>query len=211
MTSLGMGQLLESDFIFELPGLVPGSELYDNIYGEGHWNYLTVRSLSIGQGELGITPLQLANFSAIIANRGYYYTPHIVKEITGEENIDERFLTPNFSSIDSIHFEAVADGMEGAVNQSGGTAWRARVSGFTVCGKTGTAENPPNPDHSLFIAFAPKYDPQIALAVIVENGGFGNYFAAPIASLMAEEYLTDSISRPYMEEYVLRAVRPDQE
>ena len=101
--------------------------------------------------------------------------------------------------------------MDGAVNQSRGTAWRARVSGFTVCGKTGTAENPPNPDHSLFIAFAPKYDPQIALAVIVENGGFGNYFAAPIASLMAEEYLTDSISRPYMEEYVLRAVRPDQE
>lgn len=209
--SMGMGTLLHSDFVFELPGLVPNSEFYDNIYGVGHWNYLTVRSLSIGQGELGVTPLQLANLSAMIANRGYYYTPHIIKETEGEKGIDARFTERHYSTIDSIHFEAVADGMEGAVNQPGGTAWRARVSGFTVCGKTGTAENPPNPDHSLFIAFAPKYEPRIALAVIVENGGFGNYFAAPIASLMAEKYLTDSISRPYMEEYVLRAIRPDEQ
>ena len=209
--SLGLGNLLHSDFVFELPGLIPGSDFYDNIYGEGHWNYLTIRSLAIGQGELGITPLQLANLSAIIANRGYYYTPHIIKEIEGQDEIDARFTERHYSSIDSVHFEAVADGMEGAVNEPGGTAWRARVSGFTVCGKTGTAENPPNPDHSLFIAFAPKYEPRIALAVIVENGGFGNYFAAPIASLMAEQYLTDSVSRPYMEEYVLRAVRPDEQ
>jgi len=211
VSSMGMGHLLESDFMFELPGLVPDAALYNGIYGEGHWNYLTLRSLSIGQGELGITPLQLANLAAIIANRGYYYTPHIIREMEGGESIDERFQEVHHTTIDSVYYEAVADGMEGAVNQSGGTAWRARVSGFTVCGKTGTAENPPNPDHSLFIAFAPKYEPKIALAVIVENGGFGNYFAAPIASLMAEQYLNDSISRPYMEEYVLRAIRPDEE
>ena len=190
---------------------MPNSEYYDNIYGEEHWNFLTVRSLAIGQGELGITPLQLANLAATIANRGYYYTPHIVKEIDGEEQIDQQFLEPHFTSIDSIHFEPVADGMEGAVNKPGGTSWRARVNGFVVCGKTGTAENPPNEDHSIFIAFAPKHEPKIAISVIVENGGFGNIWAAPIASLVAEQFLTDSISRPWMEEYVLRAIRPDQE
>jgi penicillin-binding protein 2 len=211
VTSLGMGNLLQSDFVNELPGLVPESELYDNIYGAGHWNFLTVRSLAIGQGELGITPLQLANLTCIIANRGYYYTPHIIKGIEGQELVDASFLERQYTSIDSIHFEAVIDGMEGAVYQSGGTAWRARVNGFTVCGKTGTAENPPNEDHSLFIAFAPKEEPRIAISVIVENGGFGNIWAAPIASLMAEQYLTDSISRPWMEEYVLRAIRLDQE
>jgi penicillin-binding protein 2 len=211
VTSFGLGNLLESDFVNELPGLIPQSGYYDNIYGEGHWNFLTVRSLAIGQGELGITPLQLANLAAIIANRGYYYTPHIIREIDGQEQVDERFNERHYTSIDSIHFEVIADGMEGAVNKPGGTAWRARVGGFTVCGKTGTAENPPNEDHSLFIAFAPKDDPEIAISVIVENGGFGNIWAAPIASLMAEQFLTDSISRPYMEEYVLRAVRPDEE
>jgi penicillin-binding protein 2 len=211
VTSFGLGNLLESDFVNELPGLIPRSGYYDNIYGEGHWNFLTVRSLAIGQGELGITPLQLANLAAIIANRGYYYTPHIIREIDGQEQGDERFNERHYTTIDSVHFEVIADGMEGAVNKPGGTAWRARVSGFTVCGKTGTAENPPNEDHSLFIAFAPKDDPEIAISVIVENGGFGNIWAAPIASLMAEQFLTDSISRPYMEEYVLRAVRPDEE
>ncbi len=209
--SFGFGDLLNSDFVNELPGLIPDPGYYDEIYGEGHWNFLTVRSLAIGQGELGITPLQLANLSATIANRGYYYTPHIVKGIEGQDRIDDRFLERHYTKIDSVYFEAVADGMEGAVNSPGGTAWRARVSGFSVCGKTGTAENPPNEDHSIFIAFAPKEDPKIAISVIVENGGFGNIWAAPIASLMAEQYLTDSISRPYMEEYVLRAVRPDQE
>ena len=211
LTSFGFGNLLHSDFVNELPGLVPNSEYYDNIYGEGHWNFLTVRSLAIGQGELGITPLQLANLAAIIANRGYYYTPHIVKEIEGQEQIEDGFLEQHLTTIDPLHFEAVVDGMEGAVNKPGGTAWRARVGGFTVCGKTGTAENPPNEDHSIFTAFAPKDEPRIAISVIVENGGFGNIWAAPIASLMAEKYLTDSISRPYMEEYVLRAIRPDQE
>jgi penicillin-binding protein 2 len=208
--SFGFGNELNTDFVNELSGFIPEGTYYDNIYGEGHWNFLTVRSLSIGQGELGITPIQMANLAAIIANRGYFYTPHIIRSIDGGE-IDERFRDRHYTSIDSIHYEAVADGMEGAVNESGGTAWRARVSHFTVCGKTGTAEVPPYEDHSIFIAFAPKYDPQIAISVYVEHGGFGNIWAAPIAGLMAEQYLYDSISRPWMEAYVLKGERPDEE
>jgi penicillin-binding protein 2 len=208
--SFGFGNELNTDFVNELSGFVPEDKYYDNIYGKGHWNFLTVRSLSIGQGELGITTLQMANLAATIANRGFYYTPHIIREIEGGE-IDPRFLERHYTSIDSVHFEAVVDGMEGAVNGSGGTAWRARVNHFTVCGKTGTAENPHGEDHSVFIAFAPKYQPEIAISVYVENGGFGNIWAAPIAGLMAEQYLYDSISRPWMEEYVLKAVRLDQE
>jgi penicillin-binding protein 2 len=209
--SFGFGDFLHSDFMHELPGFVPEDTYYNNIYGEGHWNFLTIRSLSIGQGELGITPLQMANLAAIIANRGFYYTPHIIKEVEGQDRIDERFLERHHTSVDSIHFAAVADGMEGAVNRSGGTAWRARIADIVVCGKTGTAENPHGEDHSIFIAFAPKENPRIAISVYVENGGFGNIWAAPIAGLMAEEYLSDTITRPHMEEYVLRGIRLDQE
>ena len=208
--SFGFGNVMNTDFVNELSGFVPDDKYYDNIYGEGHWNFLTVRSLSIGQGELGITPLQMASLAASIANRGYYYTPHIIKEIEGEQ-IDSRFLVRNYTSIDSIYFEAVADGMEEAVNKPGGTSWRARVNHFTICGKTGTAENPFGEDHSIFIAFAPQYKPEIAISVYVENGGFGNIWAAPIAGLMAEKYLYDSISKPYMEDYVLKGVRLDRE
>jgi penicillin-binding protein 2 len=208
--SFGFGNTLDTDFVNELTGFVPEDIYYDNIYGKGHWNFLTVRSLSIGQGELGITPIQMANLSATIANRGYYYTPHVIKEIEGGE-IDDRFYERNYTSIDSAHFEAVADGMEGVVNEAGGTAWRARVSHFTICGKTGTAENPQGEDHSIFIAFAPKYEPKIAITVYVEHGGFGNIWASPIASLMTEKYLYDSISRPWMEEYVLKGERLDLE
>jgi penicillin-binding protein 2 len=209
--SFGFGKTLQSDFENELPGFIPEDQYYDNIYGEGHWNFLTVRSLSIGQGELGITPLQMANLAATIANRGYYYTPHIIKEVDGQEQIDERFLEPHNTSVDSIHFAAVADGMEGAVNRSGGTSWRARIGDIIVCGKTGTAENPHGEDHSIFIAFAPKDNPRIAISVYVENGGFGNIWAAPIAGLMAEKYLKDTITRPSMEDYVLKGIRLDQQ
>jgi penicillin-binding protein 2 len=210
LLTFGFGDVLHSDFVNELPGFIPDDKFYDNIYGKGHWNFLTVRSLAIGQGELGITPLQMANLAATLANRGYYYTPHIVKDIEGGE-IDRRFNVRHYTSIDSVYFEAVIDGMEGSVNNPGGTSWRARVSQFTVCGKTGTAENAHGEDHSIFIAFAPKYNPKIAISVYVENGGFGNIWAAPIAGLMAEKYITDSITRPWMEDYVLKAERPDVE
>jgi penicillin-binding protein 2 len=209
--SFGFGDLLGTDMLNELKGYIPDSGYYNGIYGKGHWNFLTVRSLAIGQGELGITPLQMANLAAIIANRGYYYVPHVVKEIKGEESIDEKFLVRHYVSIDSIHFERVVDGMDLAVNGgSGSTAWRARMTGMIVCGKTGTAENPHGEDHSIFIAFAPKENPQIAVSVYVENGGFGNIWGAPIASLMIEKYLNDTISRPYLEDYVLQGISPVQ-
>ena len=153
----------------------------------------------------------MANLAATIANRGFYYTPHIIKEIEGQDQIEERFQERHNTSVDSIHFAAVVDGMEGAVNRGGGTSWRARISDIIVCGKTGTAENPHGEDHSIFIAFAPKDNPRIAISVYVENGGFGNIWAAPIAGLMVEKYLSDTISRPNMEEYVLRGLRLDQQ
>jgi penicillin-binding protein 2 len=209
--SFGFGNILETDFMNELKGIIPTSEYYNEIYGKDHWNFLTVRSLAIGQGELGITPLQMANLSAIIANRGYYYIPHIVKEIQDQQEIDRRFLLKHYTDIDSVHFETIVNGMDLAVNGGrGSTAWRARMADVVVCGKTGTAENPHGEDHSIFIAFAPKEKPEIAVSVYVENGGFGNIWAAPIASLMIEKYLNDSISRTYLEEYVLNGIGPDR-
>jgi penicillin-binding protein 2 len=211
IVSFGFGNLLGTDFVNELKGFVPNSDYYDQIYGKSHWNFLTVRSLGIGQGELGITPLQMANLAAIIANRGYYYIPHVVREIEGEQGIDERFLERHYVSVDSIHFVDVVEGMDLAVNGGrGSTAWRARMTDVIVCGKTGTAENPHGEDHSIFIAFAPKEEPKIAVSVYVENGGFGNIWAAPIASLVIEKYLNDTISRSYLEEYVLNGIVPDQ-
>jgi penicillin-binding protein 2 len=209
--SFGFGNILGTDFMNELKGIIPTSDYYNGIYGKDHWNFLTIRSLAIGQGELGITPLQMANLSAILANRGFYYIPHVVKQIQDQEEIDQRFLQRHYTTIDSVYFEQVVNGMDLAVNGgSGSTAWRARVPTITVCGKTGTAENPHGEDHSIFIAFAPKEKPEIAVSVYVENGGFGNIWAAPIASLMIEKYLNDSISRPDLEEYVLNGLNPVQ-
>ena len=210
IVSLGFGRILGTDMSYELPGLVPDVDLYDKIYGTGHWNFLTVRSLSIGQGELGVTPVQMANLAAIIANRGYYYTPHLMREIQDEADSRYRYSEKFFVSIDSANFTWIVDGMALAVNGgAGGTAWRARMNNITVCGKTGTAENPHGEDHSIFIAFAPKENPRIAVSVFVENGGFGNIWAAPIASLVIEKFISDSISRPALEDYVLKAIKPE--
>ena len=209
--TFGFGNVLETDFMNELKGIIPDSAYYNGIYGTDHWNFLTVRSLAIGQGELGITPLQMANLSATLANRGFYYIPHMVKEIQDQAEIDQRFLQKHYTSVDSVYFEIMVNGMDLAVNGgSGSTAWRAKIPDIIVCGKTGTAENPHGEDHSIFIAFAPKENPEIAVSVYVENGGFGNIWASPIASLMIEKYLNDSISRPYLEEYVLNGLSPGQ-
>jgi penicillin-binding protein 2 len=133
-----------------------------------------------------------------------------MKEIQGDDESRQRFSERHYVSIDSANFSWIVDGMDLAVNAgTEGTAWRARINNITVCGKTGTAENPHGEDHSIFIAFAPKENPRIAVSVFVENGGFGNIWAAPIASLVMEKYLTDSISRPALEEYVLQAIRPE--
>ena len=212
VVSLGFGRKLGTDMSYELPGLVPDVEQYDGIYGKDHWNFLTVRSLSIGQGEIGVTPLQMANLAAIIANRGFYFTPHLMKEIQDDPGSKARYSEQFYTSIDSANFRWIIDGMDLAVNGGGGgTAWRARMSNITVCGKTGTAENPHGEDHSILIAFATKENPRIAVSVFVENGGFGNIWAAPIASLVIEKFINDSISRPALEDYVLKAIKPEEQ
>ena len=205
--SFGFGNRLGIDLPNELRGLVPSVSFYDRYFRKGGWNSLTIISLSIGQGELGTTPLQMANLASIIANRGYYYSPHVVKEIKGTEGIDPKYTEKHSTTIDSTWFNYVVEGMDMAVNGgAGGTALIAALPKIRVCGKTGTAQNPHGADHSVFIAFAPKDDPKIAIAVYVENAGFGATWAAPIASLMIEKYLTDSITRPDLEKYILDAV-----
>ncbi|MGM0550546.1 MAG: penicillin-binding protein 2 [Bacteroidota bacterium] len=206
LDDFGFGQESGVDLPNELKGIVPSTEFYDSYYRHNGWKSITVVSLAIGQGELGTTPIQMANMTAAIANRGYYYSPHIVKEIEGEPSLDTVYKRKHNIPIDSAHFETVIEGMDLAVNGepgSGSTARSAHMEGITICGKTGTAENPHGEDHSIFVAFAPKDDPQIAIAVYVENGGFGSRWAAPTARLMIEKYLTDSISQPWWEQYIL--------
>lgn len=193
--SFGFGTKLNSDFTNELRGFVPPSSYYDRYYGEHGWSSLTVISLAIGQGELLMTPLQMANMTACIANRGKYFIPHIVRQIEGIDTLDRRFTTPHTVNIDTANFSIVVEGMYLAVNGGPGrTAGIAQLSNIAVCGKTGTAQNPQGTAHSVFIAFAPKDNPEIAISVYVEHGEWGASYAAPIASLMIEKYLTDSIS-----------------
>jgi len=209
--SFGFGSRLGIDLPNELRGIVPSVNFYDRYYRKGGWNSLTIISLSIGQGELGTTPLQMANLASTIANRGYYYSPHVVKEIKGSAGIDPKFTEKHITTIDSTWFNYVVEGMDMAVNGgAGGTALIAALPKIRVCGKTGTAQNPHGEDHSVFIAFAPKDNPKIAIAVYVENAGFGGTWAAPIASLMIEKYLTDSIARPDLEKYIYDAIILDR-
>lgn len=210
LLSLGLTAPLGIELTNELDGNIPEAAYFNGIYGEGHWNYLTVRSLAIGQGELLITPIQMANMAANIANRGYYITPHLVKEIEGVDGIEPTFIEKHYSTIDSVNYVPIVEGMDLVVNGgAGSTARNAKVPGITVCGKTGTAENPHGNDHSIFIAFAPKDDPQIAIAVYVENQGFGTTYAAPIASLMIEKYLTGEVKRTWYENWVMQLVQPE--
>ncbi|PKP48004.1 MAG: penicillin-binding protein 2 [Bacteroidetes bacterium HGW-Bacteroidetes-12] len=201
----GFGGTLQTDIPGVKNGLVPGVEFYNKWYGEGRWAFSTIFSLSIGQGELGVIPIQMANLAAIIANRGYYYQPHILKEIDDKPSIPLIFKQKNYVDIEAKYFEPIIEGMYGVVQEAGGTARRAKINGIEVCGKTGTAQNPHGEDHSVFIAFAPKDNPKIAIAVYVENAGFGGTWAAPIASLMMEKYLTDSISDKIKEQRILEA------
>ena len=198
--SFGFGRNLDTDFIGEGDGNVPDSKYYDKRY-RGSWNSQTVLSLSIGQGELGCTPLQMANLAAIIANRGYYYIPHIVKSIEGQDSLDSRFYERHYTKVDSKYFDPIVEGMWRGVNV-GGTSTLARLEGLDVCGKTGTAQNPHGQDHSTFLSFAPKDNPRIAISVYVENGGFGAATALPIASLLEEFYLTDTIKRQWLVDMV---------
>ncbi len=203
--TFGLGERLNIDFQNELRGNVPLSSYYDRFYGENRWRSLQLISLAIGQGELSVTPIQMANMVSAIANRGYYITPHILRRINNPET-GPLVWEKNKTSIDSSNFEPVIDGMHRVVNgPDGGTARMSQVPGLDICGKTGTAENPHGDDHSVFIAFAPRENPEIAISVYVENAGFGSAMAAPIASLIIEKYLTGSISRKWLEDHILNS------
>ena len=195
VNQFGLGSKLNIDLPNELSGFVPGQEYYDKYYGRGRWSSLTIVSLAIGQGELGITPLQMANISAIIANRGYYFTPHLEKSGVNAS------IQRHDINIDTSYFNLVADAMEKVVQS--GTGYAARKDSIAICGKTGTVENPHGADHSTFLAFAPKDDPKIAICVYVENGVWGSRWAAPIAGLMIEKYLNDSIANKSLEERMI--------
>ena len=196
--SFGFGQKLGSDFPAELGGNIPTADYYNDHYGRGRWKANTVISLSIGQGEIGCTPLHLANFAATIANRGFYYIPHIIKESEGVQ-IDPKYYERHYTMVDTTNFKKVIHGMYLAVNAgkgSGATAAGAAIPGISLCGKTGTAQNPRGADNSVFICFAPQDDPKIAVAAYIEGGGWGGSVAAPIASLLVEKYIRGEISSP---------------
>ena len=203
LKSFGLGNYLGYDLSVGKRGFIPNAAYYNSWYKEGGWKAPTIISNAIGQGEVLTTPIQLANFTAAIANRGYYYTPHFLRSVSGD-SIQQKLLRKN-TSIDSEHFEVVIDGMHKVVEK--GTARIARIKGIEVCGKTGTAENFTKidgvrtqlTDHSIFIAFAPKEDPKIAIAVFIENGYWGGRWAAPIASLMLEQYINKEVKRSWLE------------
>lgn len=201
--SFGFGSKFNSDMFSSRSGNIPSAEYYDKIYGRGHWNSLTVRSLSIGQGEILVTPVQIANLAAIIANRGYYYTPHLVWAI---DNVFSKFnvdKTKHFTKVKAENFDPVIQGMYDVFEKDKGTARFYKVKDLSICGKTGTVQNPHGKDHSIFIAFAPKDNPQIAISVIVENSGFGSTWAAPITTLMIEKYLNKSVKRKIVEKRII--------
>ncbi|MEZ3564692.1 MAG: penicillin-binding protein 2 [Duncaniella sp.] len=204
MISQGYGYKLGIDLPGEYRGFIPNVEFYNKRYGDGHWSATTVISIAIGQGEILATPLQIANLSATIANRGHYITPHVVKEIQ-DTVVPAEFLERHDTSIDRRWYEEIAEGMRMAV--TGGTCRVANLSDIEVCGKTGTAQNPHGRDHSAFMGFAPYHDPKIAIAVYVENAGFGATFGVPIGSLVMEKYLRGYIppERKHLEERMLQS------
>ena len=196
VSAFGIGTALGIDLPGEQKGLLPTDQLYTKRFKNDQWGSAYTISLSIGQGELGITPLQMANVMAIVANRGFFYKPHLIKAIGSKKVIKKEYLQKNNAGIDSKYFNVVIDGMSAVVNQPSGTAWYSKIEDIEMCGKTGTVQNPHGKDHSVFVAFAPRDNPKIAIAVIVENAGFGATWSAPIASLMVEKYIKKTISRP---------------
>ena len=191
MINQGFGRKLGVDLPSEKTGNIPGGQFYDNKYKK-RWNPLTVISIAIGQGEIEATPLQICSFAATVANRGFYYTPHVVKKIK-DTPLDTTFTKRRYTGISSEYYESIIDGMRWAVNGLGGTSWKANLPHLEVCGKTGTSQNI-GKDHSIFMAFAPRNNPSVAIFVIVENGGFGSDYAVPIARLMMDKYFNGTVS-----------------
>lgn len=204
MVKMGYGYKLGVDLPFESRGFIPNPEFYSKSFRGSNWGGNSIISISIGQGEILATPLQIANLSATIANRGHFFTPHVVKSIA-DSVIDPKFREVNYTGIRKSHYESVAEGMRMAV--TGGTCRLANLPGIEVCGKTGTAQNPHGKDHSAFMGFAPYHNPKIAICVYVENAGFGAAYGVPIGSLMMEKYLTGEISpaRKALEERMMNS------
>ena len=206
--SFGLGKFMGCDLPTGKKGKIPNSKTYKKMYPDWGWSGKTIISNAIGQGEVLMTPIQLANMMATVANKGYYYTPHIIKKIEGEM-IEKKFRTKHVTTIDKSHFAPMIEGLFDVYNL--GTAYALKVEGIDICGKTGTAENfakidgkrTKMEDHSIFVAFAPKDNPKIAIAVMIENGGYGATIAGPIASLMIEKYLRKKITRTDLETRIL--------
>jgi penicillin-binding protein 2 len=202
LRKFGLGAPVGIDIPNEKGGMIPTPEYYNQIYGENRWKWSTINSISIGQGEILISPLQMANYAAIIANRGYYYRPHVIKSIGEDGKPLPKYREKMEVGIDTSHFAPVIEGMRMVVD--GGTGFRADIEGLEVCGKTGTSQNPHGEDHSVFVAFAPRDNPKIAIAVYVQNAGQGARAAASVAGLMIEKYLAGEIKRFWIEDYALR-------
>ncbi|OQX76687.1 MAG: penicillin-binding protein 2 [Bacteroidetes bacterium 4484_276] len=203
MTSFNLGVTFDSDLLVERGGNVPQPEYYDKYFGKNVWRSMTIRSLSIGQGELLITPMQLANLSAILANRGFYYKPHIVRAIKEDGEITTLEFEKKQTLVEAQYFDPVIEGMHLVYSGEHGTARWYAPDTIAMCGKTGTVQNPHGENHSVFFAFAPMDSPQIAISVIVENGGYGSKYGAPIATLMMEKYILGEFKKPWFEKKML--------
>lgn len=208
MVSMGYGYKLGIDLPGEKRGYIPNSKVYDKIY-RGRWNSSTIISIAIGQGEILATPLQICNLAATVANQGYFITPHVVKDIQGS-SLDSIYTEKRYTGVDTKYYSYIAQGMRGAVAGSdyGATCRGANLPDIEVCGKTGTAENPHGKDHSIFMGYAPYKEPKVAIAVFVENAGFGATYAVPIGRLMIEKYLRGNIlpESESIEEYIVNSV-----
>lgn len=200
--SFGFGHKFNTDIPFEKPGNIPTRAYYNKVY-HGSWNALTIRSLSIGQGEILVTPVQLANLAAIIANSGYYVKPHFLIGMSGDDTLSGKYKKKYRVAINPKYFKVARQAMEEVFSGPEGTARFYQMDSITQAGKTGTVQNPHGKDHSIFMAFAPYKHPKIAIAVVVENAGFGSTWAAPIASLMMEHYLRGKTKRPRLEKRIL--------
>jgi penicillin-binding protein 2 len=204
-TSFGIGTILEGDVVDQANGNLPKDTYYDRYYGKKGWKPITIRSLSIGQGEVEETPLQLANVAAIIANRGFYYPPHLLKNVEGDSQSATIFDKKIYAKVASSYYHDLIEGMWLVYQGGGGSARWYQIDSVECCGKTGTSQNPHGKNHSVFIAFAPKDNPKIAIACVVENSGYGATWAAPIATLVMEKYLKREVKQKATEERMLNA------
>jgi penicillin-binding protein 2 len=200
INALGFGVKFSTDLPYETRGIIPSVEFFDKRYRKS-WNGNSVVSMGIGQGEAAVTPIQMANFVAIIANRGFYYKPHVIKAIGSKDTPNERYSEKIDCGFDRKHFETIVEGMEQVMLN--GTGRSVQIKGVKMLGKTGTAQNPHGKDHSVFVCIAPKDEPEIAVFCLVENGGFGATVAAPIASLITEYYLNREVKRKDLEQHII--------